>query len=766
MKFLTFIILITAFVTILQAANEPYIAYIYPAGGQQGTKFQVKVAGQRLRGITAITFTGTGISATLSDYTPANGKLNILQEEELRKRIEEIRKIRINEMKAGKKPVAIIPPAVTTAPVTTATPVAPNTPVTTPANPPVTTPEPVKVQLPDLPDLRNLDQMTIKELAVIVDKYLNRQKRPKAPMDEIAIIDVTIDATTAIGNHEMRLRSNQGGLTNPMIFQVGDIPEISEPGEYEPKPETPPVLNVPTIINGQIMPGEVDKYTVQMKAGQKLVISAQARNLIPYIADGVPGWIQGILAINDANGNELAFNDDNGFDPDPILYFNVPADGIYIIKFRDSIYRGRWDFVYRIYIAEQPVMQVLFPTGSRCGMSMSNYPADWGLPVKPPVTDLQFTDLPRLAETEPNNSIEKAQNITIPLVINGCISSDNDADYYKFTGKAGDTITAAISARRYGSQLDSFLQLLDANGKVISFNDDFECRDLGLLTQHADSYLTVKLPATGTFFLWVCDTQHHGGDLFTYSLRVSTPLPDFALFISPSCINVPPGRPAIISVSAIRKDGWDGDIEVVLKDAPAGFVIDGGIIPRGKENIRITLKAPEKKMELPVNLIMEGRAVVGDKTITRPVVAVDKMMQAFAYTHLVPATNLEVLVAGGRKMPVITLVNKERLIIPSGGTAKTTINIQPPISPLIPVHIELSEPPTGIILKNAQNSPEGIVLTFAAIDKHPGTIDNLIAEVFIDVDVPDKKTGTTKKQRVSAGVFPAIPIEVTKPETK
>jgi hypothetical protein len=65
-------------------------------------------------------------------------------------------------------------------------------------------------------------------------------------------------------------------------------------------------------------------------------------------------------------------------------------------------------------------------------------------------------------------------------------------------------------------------------------------------------------------------------------------------------------------------------------------------------------------------------------------------------------------------------------------------------------------------LKDASNTAEGIVLTIAANDKCIGIIDNLIAEVFTTIDVPDKKTGTTKKQRVSAGVLPAIPVEVVK----
>ena len=40
--------------------------------------------------------------------------------------------------------------------------------------------------------------------------------------------------------------------------------------------------------------------------GQRLVISAKARDLVPYVADGVPGWFQAVLRLYDAGGKELA----------------------------------------------------------------------------------------------------------------------------------------------------------------------------------------------------------------------------------------------------------------------------------------------------------------------------------------------------------------------------------------------------------------------------------------------------------------------------
>ena len=82
--------------------------------------------------------------------------------------------------------------------------------------------------LPDLPELKNLDQQTNTQLRHVADKYLNRAKRPKPPIAERVTLQVTVDPDAAPGDRELRLRSTTG-LTNPLLFQVGQFPEIREP---------------------------------------------------------------------------------------------------------------------------------------------------------------------------------------------------------------------------------------------------------------------------------------------------------------------------------------------------------------------------------------------------------------------------------------------------------------------------------------------------------------------------------------------------------
>ena len=126
-------------------------------------------------------------------------------------------------------------------------------------------------------------------------------------------------------------------------------------------------VTLPCTMNGQIAPGEMNRYRFQAKKGQRLVICAQARDLVPYVADGVPGWFQAVMRLTDDKGNELAYNDDFRSNPDPLLYYEVPEDGEYVLTINEALFRGRESFVYRITIGELPFVTSIFPLGGRVG---------------------------------------------------------------------------------------------------------------------------------------------------------------------------------------------------------------------------------------------------------------------------------------------------------------------------------------------------------------------------------------------------------------
>ena len=718
------------------SGQDPCIGYVYPAGGRQGAVFQVTIRGQRLNGVRDVYVSGTGVRASIIGYEGPLGPLNRLQEDELKRRLLEIRKARTGRQSGGKNQGKVATAKSQKSPDNTET---------------------KSVTLPDLPELRNLEQMTAAQLLRLADKFLNRKNRPKPPIAEKVTLEVTVDQDAAPGDRELRLRTPTG-LSNPLVFEVGNIPETREPDKYEDE-STPLPMQPPVVFNGQIMPGEVDRFPLQLQGGQKLVVAVQARKLIPYLADSVPGWFQAVVALYDSDGKEVAFDDDCGFDPDPALVFQVLRDGRYILEVRDAIYRGREDFVYRAVVADVALAKSLFPAGNRGGVPIVAARADSGLSLNMAQEHFGSTFSP-LNETEPNNTGQASMRVTLPHIISGAIAAPGDKDVFQIEGRAGDVLVAEVYARRMGSPLDSLLRVIDTAGRVVAWNDDQKDTGSGLLTHHADAYLSAKLPATGRYFVQVSDAQRHGGPEYGYYLRLSPPRPDFALRVTPSSMNVPAGRAVTATVYALRKDGWDGDIDVVLKDATAGFTLTGARIPKGRDCVRMTLIAPRKPSDQAVVLHMEGRAQIGGETVTRPIIPADDMMQAFAYRHLVPSKDLMVMVARRALVSLsLDMADGDRLRLPTGGSAQVAFSMSPSM-PNAKVHLELSDPPAGVTLQDVAVTGRGFTLTLKADDKHTGYMDNLIVEAFTEVDPKRKAGGSGPKQRVSLGVLPAVPFEI------
>ena len=536
------------------AQQAPHLAYVYPAGGKVGSTFQITVGGQFLLTVSNAFVTRPGITATVLEHKrPMNQK----DFNDLRDRFKVLQDIFQATRKAD-----------------------PGTNVWTAA--------------------AAAEREQIREQ--ILKNPPNRTANP-AMLDTVTI-RISIATNAAPGEREIRL-ATPNALSNPLRFLAGTLPEISRPAAKPANPDLDKYLerlggapapigtpkyearvSPPAVINGQIMPGGVDRYRFLAKRGQQLVIAASARSLIPYLADAVPGWFEPVLTVYDAKGRELASGERFHFQPDPVIHFEVPHDGAYTVEMHDSIFRGREDFVYRLAIGELPFVTGIFPLGGKLGEKTPVALAGWNLPEKSfshdnaetGITSLNgfffnavpfaVDDLPEGFARESNHAVETAQAITLPVIINGIVGKPGEPEVLKFAGHAGEKIVAEVFARRLNSPLDSFLRLTDADGKQLAFNDDFEDKGSGLNTHHADSYLTATLAADGTYFIHLTDTQGQGGPEFAYRLRISEPQPDFALRIVPSSLTLRAGMSAPLTVFALRRDGFTNAINLTRRSSP------------------------------------------------------------------------------------------------------------------------------------------------------------------------------------------------------
>jgi hypothetical protein len=520
--------------------RQPHIGYLYPAGARQGSVVQIIAGGQYLRAPTEVYVSGQGVSASVVRYYRPIRNLNREQRQLVQERLKEVGQKHLSgsSVKSSSRPVSRKKKSAKKG----ADKVEPAKKQESPKS--------EAVKMPAHPLLLDLENKSLRELAHIRNIIFapRKKQQPNRQIAESVLIEITIDPDAAPGNRELRL-ATKTGLTNPMVFQVGTLPEIRElePNDSKAYPKLPNLpkganapqakpLELPVLLNGQIMPGDIDRFRFRGRRGQQLVIEAHARSLIPYLADAVPGWFQATLTLYNYKGTEMAFEDDYRFNPDPVLFYKIPKDGEYELEIRDSIYRGRLDFVYRISVGEQPFITQIFPLGGKAGVKTVASINGWNLPESKLALDTQPGDdifrrtrchegnrfsnsipyavdtLPEINEAESNDTIKEAQRIKLPKIINGRIDRPGDIDVFQFKVRAGEKVVAEVYARRLNSPLDSLLRLTDASGKVLQSNDDYVLKDshlhkdmMGLVTHHADSYLLAEPGADGTYYVHLGD---------------------------------------------------------------------------------------------------------------------------------------------------------------------------------------------------------------------------------------------------------------------
>lgn len=239
------------------ASNNPHIGYVFPGGGCRGTTVEVVVGGENTKPVTAAYISGGGIQTgslrwhrpmTAGEYNNLNMKITN-QQEELEKTEGKGKVTREMAIKAA-----------------------------------------------------GISEEDLKEMAIYAARQADPKRQPNPQITEELTVEVRIASDAPFGSRELRLLTPTG-MSNPLWFYVGQWPETreQEPNDVAPHPSV--YLQLPMVVNGQIMPGDSDRFSFEAKKGTKLVAHCAARELIPYLADAVPGWFQAVLHLYDEQGN-------------------------------------------------------------------------------------------------------------------------------------------------------------------------------------------------------------------------------------------------------------------------------------------------------------------------------------------------------------------------------------------------------------------------------------------------------------------------------
>jgi hypothetical protein len=485
---------------------------------------------------------------------------------------------------------------------------------------------------------------------------------------------LTIPADASPGTVEVRA-VGRFGLSGGRLFAVQK--GLAEVLEKEPNNTAEQAQKVPLdcAINGTSDGDGDDYFRFTAKKGQRVVIDCLALRL--------DSTLRAALVLSDSKGKVLARGRPYHQRTDPLVDFVAPADGDYLVQLHDTTYAG--GLPYRLVISTRPHIENAFPAAVEPGKSATltvlgrnlpggkPYPGgkvldreldmlriDVTMPKQPldrlrfafhpsspaaamrgvqlwpkgledalnPVT-LVAARAPVTLEKEPNDTADRAQLITLPTTLCGRFDRPGDADWYRFSAKAGEQVHVDLLCERLDLPGDPYVLIQDDKGNELTQLDDHGINFNALAQYNRDPVGTFTAPATGTYRLLVQDRYRQGGPRHGYVVHLGKLQPDFfpvAVHPSnpdPTCPLVRAGGSAHLDVCLNRRN-LPGGVVIEAKGLPTGVSCPPvHVSPQTEVGTVVFTAAPDAK-SWEGSIRLEATATALGRKITRPVVAVQR----------------------------------------------------------------------------------------------------------------------------------------------
>ena len=409
-----------------------------------------------------------------------------------------------------------------------------------------------------------------------------------------------------LGEHLVQVRCTSG-ISEFRSFFVGALPVIDE---KEPNGSLAEAQAVPlnSTIQGVVTGEDVDYFAIPLAKGQRLSVDVEALRLGTFLFDPA-------VAILDEKRFELATVDDVPIAfQDCVVSMLAPADGTYYVQMRETSYGGNDNCRYRLHVGTFPRPTAVYPAGGKAGEKVAAQflgdaagplPYEVAVPAAGSLLKLFATDaqgigptsIPfrispqgNLLESEPNNDIATANNSADPSSsFNGIISTDGDADCFRFDAKKGETFDIECYARRLRSGLDPVITVLRADGGTVGANDD---------SRGPDSSLRFQVPEDGPYVVRVGDHLGRGRPDFVYRIELQPVTPALTLSIpridrysqTRQTVMVPRGNRYAVLINATRTN-FAGDLVLAAEKLPAGVTMHCRPMPTGLSQMPVVFEA-------------------------------------------------------------------------------------------------------------------------------------------------------------------------------
>ena len=223
---------------------------------------------------------------------------------------------------------------------------------------------------------------------------------------------------------------------------------------------------------------DVDLYQFELERGEGVTFDISAAT--------EDSDLDSYLRLFDSQGNQLAFDndDDNNIAEDSnfdsLLRFAVDISGEYYLGVSSD---GNTDYN---------------PTEG-----YDNFTPTTGLTTGSYSLAIDRSTI--IADRDPDNTISEAVKTEVslaeqPITISEAIDSLTDVDLYQFELEAGNTVSLDIDAAKIENELDSVVQIFNADGEKLATNDDASAPNED---SAVDSYLEFTALTTGSYYLGV-----------------------------------------------------------------------------------------------------------------------------------------------------------------------------------------------------------------------------------------------------------------------
>jgi len=295
---------------------------------------------------------------------------------------------------------------------------------------------------------------------------------PLPPRNQVTV-EVEVSPDAEIGPVGFRLLTPLG--TSPEGRFLIE-PYYGESADKEPNdtPETAVETFLPAILTGSISrPGDLDYFKIHVDAGQQLVfqdgaalIGSSLEPLVTILAED-----QSVVREFGEKGGRNAIRFAHRFE----------KAGTYYIRIADYRESGSGRNFYRFIVGGYPLVLSAYPLGLELGKTREIVLNGYNVPVKISVKgdpqelsedsillrpEHSFEELRLALGHAPEIEPAPGQAVPIPSTINGRVASPN-GNTYRFHARKDQKLIVEVNARRLGSDLDSFLEVLDASGRPI-----------------------------------------------------------------------------------------------------------------------------------------------------------------------------------------------------------------------------------------------------------------------------------------------------------